>query len=924
MELEPLVLPVEADDAVYQQKMAAVERRLDKFAKMAMSIGTKMSLGITAPLTFFAKTAVSAYSDFDQAMVNSTSIMSGMTEANRKAMEDQAKAIAGSTRTSAAKAAEAYYFLASAGMDATTAIAALPIVEKFATAGAFDMAKATELLADSQSALGLSSGTTAQRMIEMTRVSDVLVDAANMSNASVEQFAKSLTTKSAAALRGMNKEVEEGVAVLAVYADAGIKGEMAGEKLAIMLRETQNAAMKEAKAWDSLGISIYDSNGKMKNLADVVQVLEGATAGMSDQQKVARFSMLGLRSESIDAIRPLMGMTDKIRDYEKRLRGAGGATDDVSKKQMKSFSAQMDILTNQMQLASIEIGEALAPSVMRLNTVIADGLTYWRSLSQETKQFTVNMGKVIAIMGPAMVIAAQFTSTMSTLSPVLSQVYTAAKVLGSGVVSMISTFALANPITATILAIGLAIAGVTALILGPEGMATAWTKAKTYVMDFTASAIGFLKNFSANVGILYTWLTSNWRTILTDMLNAYIIYNQNMISNIGVVLKTSMRLFVAFYGWLYQTSTTFWKYIFSDEFANAVRNGAVAAFEAIVDFSMKSWAAIVAFQTAVTSIFQAIGTAIVDTLSAIPMIVWDVLAKTGAAFNKVMRDILTGNLPDISAFMKEIAANAQEAFLKAADGAVKGIAAASLIIEDKMKAVTDQVAADFNKGMSDPNFFNTAKDILAEGMADMVSPLEGFQAQTLAPQFITGAKEMAIEGMAAGNEIAEAGAAAATGLEKATTAADDLQKKMGKKMQLELGKPVDAVGAYTTDALALWVDYQKKAKDISNSAMLDAHNAKNGPGPGEAGPVVEPPVPGLGPDVMNDPRFANLAKAKASGTFQPPVPAVLAVVSTGAQASDVTSSSVGDAFNHRVEALLTKIEQNTRMGGITIKQISGN
>ena len=51
----------------------------------------------------------------------------------------------------------------------------------------------------------------------MTKVSDVLVKANTLANASVLQFAESLTNKAAAALVNVNKSMEEGVAVLAAF-----------------------------------------------------------------------------------------------------------------------------------------------------------------------------------------------------------------------------------------------------------------------------------------------------------------------------------------------------------------------------------------------------------------------------------------------------------------------------------------------------------------------------------------------------------------------------------------------------------------------------------------------------------------------------------------------------------------------------------
>ena len=910
MKTEPLILPVEADDTQYDAAMDRVQRKLDSFANKAVSIGNKLSLGLTLPMTLFAKSAVSSYEQFDQAMIQSTSIISGMTAESKKAMEDQAKVIASTTRTSAAKAAEAYYFLASAGMDAQQAIGALPIVEKFATAGAFDMAKATELLADSQSALGLSMGSTAQRMKEMTRVSDVLVDAANMSNASVEQFAKALTTKSAAALRGMNKEVEEGVAVLGVYADAGIKGEMAGEKLAIMLRESQNAALRESEAWDSLGMSLYDTKGNMKPLVEVIRMLENATAGLSDQQKVAKFDMLGFRSESIDAIRPLLGMSQKIEDYEKRLRSAGGATKDVADKQMKSFSSQMAILRNQMELASIEIGEALAPSLLSMNQHIASALNYWRSLSDETKQFTVSVGKVVAIMGPALVMFGKTITLFQTLSPTMGTIATTTMAAVGAVWGFIATFAMANPITAAIIGIGAAIAGVVYWLKGPESFGAAWDWVTTKVSNFTTISLAVLSNWKENASILAAWLGAEWQNILTDMATATLILAMNMANNIAVGIKTTMRLFVAFYGWLWQASTKFFTYIFSDEFAAAVYKGAIAALEGIANFATRAWTVLQQWASMTVTIVTAVAKGIYDTMAAIPSAVFTVLTTTLVKFKDMMMMILSGELPDIKQFMKDVANAAAEQFDIALEKTAIAIDKAATKIEESMASVVEQTKADFNAGMADPNFFNTAKNILKEGLDEMKGPLEGFTANTNAPELIgmdALQKDLDAVGTLAKDDmqlIQEAGDAVNKGMGQAVDGLDDMKDGLGSGFDTKgMKKSVDAVQAYTSEAVDMWLGYQKTANKMDpNQKPIDAAPAAAlGAGMAMAGAMGMGGLPFA--STMTGMSAFEAAKIEAS---------------KGQKIQQAGTESSGGS----TKEILAKIEQNTRQQ-IQIKVIQG-
>jgi TP901 family phage tail tape measure protein len=108
-----------------------------------------------------------------------------------------------------AEAAESFFFLASAGLDAQQSIEALPQVAAFAKAGMFDMATATDLATDAQSALGLTVDDAQQNLVNLTRVTDVFAKANALANTSVEQVANAITTKAGVALRSVNKDLEE-------------------------------------------------------------------------------------------------------------------------------------------------------------------------------------------------------------------------------------------------------------------------------------------------------------------------------------------------------------------------------------------------------------------------------------------------------------------------------------------------------------------------------------------------------------------------------------------------------------------------------------------------------------------------------------------------------------------------------------------
>ncbi len=300
---------------------------------------------------------------FESSMQKSLAIMGDVSVEMKAKLEGAARSIAKETTFSASEAAEAYYFLASAGLTAAQSVKAMPVAARFAQAGTLDLEKATELLLDSQTVMGLRSKDAATNQENLARVSDVLSRAQMKSNATLQQMAEALTTKAGPALRLLNKDVEEGTAVLAVMANQGLKGRAAGTALGIVLRELQTKALKNGDAFKELGVRVYDSNGKMRNMADIIGDLEGAMDGLSDKQQKQVLLQLGFTDRSSSFIQQLLGQSDAIRRYERDLRKAGGTTKDVADKQVDTFSGQLEIMWHKIQDVGITIGNALLPSL---------------------------------------------------------------------------------------------------------------------------------------------------------------------------------------------------------------------------------------------------------------------------------------------------------------------------------------------------------------------------------------------------------------------------------------------------------------------------------------------------------------------------------------------------------------------------------
>jgi TP901 family phage tail tape measure protein len=410
-------------------------KAIDAFAKKTEKLGKNLTRNVTLPIVAMGTVAVKAFSDFESAMTQSLAIMGDVSDELRVRMEESARSVAKELGLSHKEAAESFFFLASAGLDAEQSIAALPQVAKFAKAGMFDMATATDLATDAQSALGLTVKDANQNLINLTRVTDVFVKANTLANATVEQFATAITSKAGVALRNVNKDIEEGVAVLSLFADQGVKGEAAGVLLTRTLEGLSDNARKNSKAFEEFNITVFDSEGEMRNLADITRDMEKAFEGMSTEQKSASISQLGFSKLAKQGVLQMLGFSDAIEGYEKQLREAGGITDEVANKQMAAFSEQVKILKSEFIDLAIDIGPIIIDSFLKPLMEILRGIAErFASLSDEQRHQIVMFAAIAAAIGPLLIIIAKLITAIKTIGAALM-------------------FLSANPIGLTILAI---------------------------------------------------------------------------------------------------------------------------------------------------------------------------------------------------------------------------------------------------------------------------------------------------------------------------------------------------------------------------------------------------------------------------------------------------------------------------------------
>ena len=320
----------------------------------------------TAALGAFAASSVQAGASFDSSMAQVAATM-GTTVDQIGELRDFAQQMGSTTAFSATEAADALNYMALAGYDAETSMKMLPNVLNLAAAGGIDLASASDMVTDAQTALGLS-------LDETSAMVDQMAKASSKSNTSVAQLGDAFLTIGANA-RNVAGGTEELSTVLGVLADNGIKGSEAGTHLRNIMLALNPTTDKAVAMWEQLGVSAYDANGQLRSLPDVFQDLSFAMKDMTDQEKTEAFSAMFNKTD-LASIQALVGTTsDRYEELAAAIGDASGAAEAMAATQLDNLSGDITLFKSALEGAQIAVSDQLTPTLREFVQFGADGLS---------------------------------------------------------------------------------------------------------------------------------------------------------------------------------------------------------------------------------------------------------------------------------------------------------------------------------------------------------------------------------------------------------------------------------------------------------------------------------------------------------------------------------------------------------------------
>ena len=380
--------------------------------------------------------AVKITADFDEAM-SKVSAISGATGEDFDKLRAKAREMGAETKFSATESAQAFTYMAMAGWDTEKMLNGIDGVMSLAAADGLDLATTSDIVTDSMTAFGLKAE-------QSGHFADVLAKASSSANTNVSMLGESF--KYVAPLAGtLGYSVEDTTVALGLMANAGIKGSQAGTSLKTALANLTKPTAKMRAVMDEYNISIANSDGSMKSLSEVMDMLRANLGGLGAAQQAAAATTL-FGKEAMAGMLTIINASEE--DYDKlteAIANADGTAKSMAETMQQNLNGQLTILKSGLEEAAISIGDALMPAIRALTALVQNWVEWFNSLDQSTKSLIATVGVVVAALGPLLVIIGSIVSSIGSIMtaiPTMASAFTAFAAAGGPVMLAVAALSI--------------------------------------------------------------------------------------------------------------------------------------------------------------------------------------------------------------------------------------------------------------------------------------------------------------------------------------------------------------------------------------------------------------------------------------------------------------------------------------------------
>ncbi|NLE57911.1 MAG: phage tail tape measure protein, partial [Planctomycetes bacterium] len=352
------------------------QRQLQTFATGLRSAGLQLT-GIAAAVGAPAAVATKTFADFEYQMAR----VRALTGANRDQFDKltaEARRLGEMTIFTAKDAADAMSFFALAGYKVDQILAAIGPTLDMAAAGQIGIAESADIAAKIMAGMGIEAD-------HLGEAVDVLTKAMTTANTDLRQLGDAMKYVGPIA-KSAGIGFEEIVGTVQMLSNAGIQADMAGTTLRGALLSLTDPSKEAADQLRAMGVSVMDSQGNVRSLADIIDDMNRSLEGLGTGQRLGIIGRIFDARQAAGFAELLSQGGDKLREFTASLKDAKGTAGRIAGIQLDTLKGDVIILESAAEGLQISLGKVLGPmlrGVTQYATKLVTALSQW--VSQNTQ-----------------------------------------------------------------------------------------------------------------------------------------------------------------------------------------------------------------------------------------------------------------------------------------------------------------------------------------------------------------------------------------------------------------------------------------------------------------------------------------------------------------------------------------------------------
>ena len=420
--------------AIAADKANLFAKRMNKAGDTMIDIGGKATTRMTLPIVAGMGVATKAASDYQYQLadIRKEVIAQGYSA-------DQVNAIMKRLSTETLKWSKEFgvgtkeindgmFELVSNGYNVKQAMGMMPELLKTMTANSDKTGLSIKLTSSMLEQFGMNLGSNNAVIKNGNKIMNQMTEATHKSAMSLGDL-KEISSNAGAAMHAMGISTNDFLAIAGRLKSAGIDASSVGTGLSSMITRIGTGTGLAAKDLKKYNIQMYDSNGKMRNILDVLGDMQKAYQGMTDKER-QKFMYDVIGQENMKVGMTLMDANlGRYRSLSNEIKNSTGTVDKYNQTMRKTNDFTEQQFKSSLHALEIEFGQKLLPTLTPIIREMTNMVNSFSKLDNQTQQNILHAGLFAAALGPLSSILGHVTKGVGSLG---KGAQFAIKLLGKG------------------------------------------------------------------------------------------------------------------------------------------------------------------------------------------------------------------------------------------------------------------------------------------------------------------------------------------------------------------------------------------------------------------------------------------------------------------------------------------------------------